>query len=812
MGRILNSHGIVAVILLLAISAGGFAADERAVPAGMIVGRVVDAQLGSPLEYANVVLFDIDGNEQITGSTTNADGVFRLMGVTPGIYRLEVSFMGYYPTIIDTVGVVSPDMGVRLGTVELERAVLMMEGVDVTSDKPAVEFKIDKKVINVSKHYTATSGTAVDVLENVPSVTVDVEGNVTLRGSTNFTLLIDGRPTVLEPDDALQQIPANAIENIEIITNPSAKYDPSGIAGIINIVMKKQKAQGTNGIANANIGLDDKYGADFLVNHRMEKFNVYVGANYRDETYPGSIILENQTTSGDTTSFINSSGDMSWQRKFYGLRGGIDLYLSSKDVLSFSGRYGVRDGGNTAVRNYDEWTEPGDTHDLYISETSMDRGGNYVSLNTDYTRTIGVKEHNLKGHVMLSRRSGDEESMTELFDENGLINYGVITTEKGPSQRLRANLDYAIPVLKTNMLETGYQGSVYRTTDSTEMFEYDTLTGQYEFRPEFSHTIEYDDNIHALYGIYKGEWNDFGYQAGLRGEYTYRFIELIGEDESFEIDRWDYFPTAHVSYKFPAEHEVMASYTRRINRPRGWELEPFQTWMDAYNVRVGNPNLIPEYINSYEIGYQKHFGRNFISLEGYYRETENKVERVRSVYDENIILHSVENVGTDYSFGAEAMLDWDLFKWLNVNLTGDIYDYRIEGTLYGEDFSRESFNWNTRVNATFRLTKSTRVQLNNIYYSPSVSSQGRREGFFATNAAIRQDLWNRKLSATLRLRNIFSTARHEFTSEGSDFYSYMEFSRKSPIVMFTLTFNFNRYRPDRERDENGEDFEEEQLF
>jgi len=812
MGVEFKSYRMMAGLVLFALSATGFAFAQRTAPAGVIIGRVVDAQFSTPLEYANVVLYDSDGNEQITGSTTNADGVFRLMGVSPGTYRLEVSFMGYYPTTIDTVRMVSSDEGVRIGTVELERAVLMVEGVDVMSDKPAVEFKIDKKVINVSKHYTATSGTAVDVLENVPSVTVDVEGNVTLRGSTNFTLLIDGRPTVLEPDDALQQIPANAIENIEIITNPSAKYDPSGIAGIINIIMKKQKAQGTNGIANANIGLDDKYGADFLLNHRMENLNVYFGANYRDETFPGSIVLENQTTSGDTTSFINSSGDMSWQRKFYGLRGGIDLYLGSKDVLSLSGRYGVRDGGNTAVREYDEWTEPGDTHNLYTSETSMDRGGNYYSLNTDYTHTFGVKEHNLKGHVMMSRRSGDEESTTELFNENGLITYGVITREKGPSNRLRANLDYALPVLNTNVLELGYQGSMDRTTDTTEMFEYDTVAGEYAFMPQFSHTIEYDDNIHALYGIYRGEWGDFGYQAGLRGEYTYRFIELIGEDESFEIDRWDYFPTAHVSYQFPGEHEVMASYTRRINRPRGWELEPFQSWMDAYNVRVGNPSLIPEYINSYELGYQKHFGRNFLSLEGYYRETENKIERVRSVYDENIILHSVENVGTDYSFGAEAMLDWDLFKWLNLSLTGDIYDYRIEGTLYGEDFSRESFNWNTRINTTLRLTSSTRVQINNIYYSPSVSSQGRREGFFATNAAIRQDLWNRKLSATLQLRNIFGTARHEFISEGSNFYSYTEFSRKSPVVMFTLTYNFNRYRAERERDENGEEFEEEQLF
>jgi hypothetical protein len=298
----------------------------------------------------------------------------------------------------------------------------------------------------------------------------------------------------------------------------------------------------------------------------------------------------------------------------------------------------------------------------------------------------------------------------------------------------------------------------------------------------------------------------------MRGEYQYRFIELLEGNEEFTIDQWDFFPSAHVSYQFPDEHEIMASYTRRIDRPRGWHLEPFETWIDAYNVRAGNPELIPEYIDSYELGYQKHVGRNLFSLEGYYRVTHNKIERVRSVYDANVILHSVENVGNDYAFGAEAMLEWDLSKWLNLNVSGDVYQYRIEGVLDDEEFSRESFNWNTRLNTTFRFTKSTRLQVNGIYHSPSVSSQGRREGFYTTNAAIRQDLWNRKLAVTLQLRDILGTAKHEFISEGSGFTSYTEFSRKSPVIIMAVAFNFNRYRPERRRGDQQEEFEDEEMF
>ncbi|MCK4940618.1 TonB-dependent receptor [candidate division WOR-3 bacterium] len=784
---------------------------RRRLPPGTIVGRVVDSELGTPLEYANVVLYGKESKSQITGAMTDSNGIFRLFQVQAGEYTLEVSFMGYYSKEVEDIVVGDEQELVRAGIIQLERAVLMMEGVDVTTEKPAVEYKIDKRVINVSKDFTAISGTAVDVLENAPSVTVDVEGNVSLRGSTNFTLLIDGRPTVLEPNDALQQIPASNIEQIELITNPSAKYDPIGIAGIINIIMKKQKAQGTNGIANLSIGLDDKYGADFLLNHRTDKFNAFAGANYNDREYPGAIVLENQTTSNDTTSFIYSDGDSKWRRKFYGLRGGLDWYLSPDDIWSLALRYGGRNMEMSSERDYDEWKVPGDTHNLYISETSIKRGGDYYSLNMDYGHTFSEKEHKLSGHTMLSRRNGDEESNTELRDLNGNITSGQRSLEKGPSTRMQFNLDYSLPIWEVNRFESGYQASLRRTTDSSEMYEYNPVTGEYEYRSEFSNVVEYENNIHSVYALYKGEWGNLGYQAGLRGEYQYRFIELLGENEDFTIDQWDFFPSAHASYQFPNEHEMMASYTRRIDRPRGWQLEPFETWMDAYNVRTGNPALKPEYIDSYELGYQKHFGRNLLSLEGYYRVTHNKIERVRSVYDANIILHSVENVGTDYSYGAEAMVEWDLFKWLNLNLTGDIYQYRIEGMLYGDEFSRESFNWNARLNTTFRLSSSTRIQIHGIYYSPSVSSQGRREGFYTTNAAIRQDLWNRKLALTLQLRDILGTAKHEFASEGSDFYSYTEFSRKSPVVILALTFNFNRYRPQR-REDRQEEFEEEEIF
>ena len=785
----------------------------RKVAPGTIVGQVVDAELGTPLEYANTMLYEKQNQTQVTGAMTDNDGVFRLSKVAPGIYTLEISFIGYYTKEIENVVVSIDQEVVRVGVIRLDRAILTTGGVEVTGERLAVEYKIDRKVINVSKDFTAISGTAVDVLQNAPSVTVDIEGNVSMRGSTNFSLLIDGRPTVLDPNDALQQIPASDIEQIEIITNPSAKFDPSGTAGIINVLMKKQKAQGTNGIVNLNIGLEDKYGGNFLLSHRTEKFNVYLGANYNDMSNPGTFLSENRTISNDTTSFIYSDGDSKWRRKFYGVRGGVDWYLGTNDIWSLGLRYGGRNMDMASARDFEEWTEPGDSHNLYVSENGNKHGGDFYSMSMDYSHTFGQQEHKFSGHAMLSNNSDTEESSTAMFDMDSTMLSGQRTEERGPSSRIQLELEYALPIWQVNKLEAGYQGSLRQNTDTSELYEYDTLTSGYEFRPEFSNVVDYEDNIHSLYALYKGELGNFGYQGGMRGEYQYRIIKLVGENDDFTLDEWDFFPSAHLSYKFPNENEIMASYARRIKRPRGWELQPFETWIDAYNVRTGNPALKPEYIDSYEMGYQNNVGRTLFSLEGYYKVTHNKIERVSSVYDVNIILQSVENVGTDYAYGAEAMLNWNLFKWFNLNLTGDVYQYRIEGTLYGDEFSRESFNWNTRVNSTFMIGQSTRLMINGIYYSPSVSSQGRRDGFYTTNAAIRQDVWNKNLTVTLQLRDIMGNARHEFTSEGSDFYSYTEFSRKSPVVMLALTYNFNRYKPKHEQEEEQEEFEdEEQMF
>ncbi len=816
----MRSHIGLLVVFILALTWINLAAQpsgmrDRGDPerrGGSIKGSVIDSLTQVPLEYANIIVFDTRSGSQVDGTISHEDGHFELAPLRPGIFDIEIKFMGFHARRIEGVRLMPPEMAVDLGTIALRRAVIALEEVEVLAEKPDMVFKIDKKVINVDKQITARSGTAADVLENVPSITVDIEGNVSLRGSSSFTVLIDNRPTLLEPNEVLQQIPASTIDNIEIITNPSAKYDPDGVSGIINIITKKTKQGGISGIVNLKGGLNYNYGGDVLVSYRRENVNTYLGMDYNRRESPGTVESERRTYRDTVASFVNSGGDSRWEWTMYSGKAGVEIGLTPRDLLSLEARGGGRSWGRNKDEDFDAWTEPGAEHNRYRSHSESERTGDFYQGSMDYQHRFDDDGHEVLGKVVAVRYDGDEESATELLDTYKAITSGRRSVEDGPSTRLRFDLDYTLPLNGEKRFEAGYQSRFDRSENASKFYEYDTLSVRYEFRPEFSHTTEYERDIHAIYALYAGALGRLGYQGGLRTEYVDRLVTLVDEDETFTIDRWDFFPTFHMSYGLSEGHQVMASYTRRIDRPRHWYLEPFITWSDAYTVRQGNPSLEPEYIDSYELGYQKHFGPSMISLEAYYRLTHNKVERVQSVYEDNVMLHTVENVGKDYVFGTEVMLSLGLVRWWNINLMGNFYDYRVEGTLYDKDFSEESFNWKVRANNTFKLTKSTRFQVNGFYNSPTVSAQGEREGFCLTDVAVRQDLMNRALSVALQVRDVFRTGKFEFTSEGPDFYSHREFTRKSPRVTLTLTYNFNNYKPERDDTEDRDMFGGDEEF
>ncbi|MBK9099815.1 MAG: TonB-dependent receptor [bacterium] len=777
---------------------------------GSIYGKVFDSLTKHTIEYANIVIFSLRDSSMVTGGVTNNEGAFNIPLEKPGRFKVEIRFIGYDTEIIETV--VNPSTpNVNLGDVLIHPSTINLNDVVVQGERSPVTYEIDKKVINPDQMQTVISGNAADILANVPSVQVDVEGNVSLRGSQNFTVLIDGRPSLMEGQDALQQISATSIERIEIITNPTAKYDADGTAGIINIIMKKNLGQELSGIFNANAGMYDTYGGNFLINYQ-DGFKANIGLDYNQRHFPGDQTQNNIYYLENGTSTINSLGEIERRRVSFEGRAGIEFDLSDHDVLNLGLRVGKREGGFNSNQNFSEFTSIAPSESLYTGRNERTREGTYYSFNSNYTRTFDLPGHQLFAEFLISKQSSDEFTTTSEFDEFSQIS-GRKTTENGPSTDFRGKLDYTLPFSEVSKFEAGYQGEIELSDESNDLFEYNPATNEYEIQTQFSSLTKYNESQHSLYSMYSDMLWVLNYQLGLRAEYTYRNIEVPSINQTFNIDRIDYFPSLHSSYKITPVSTIMASYSRRINRPGGWALEPFPTWVDANNVRIGNPDLLPEFINSLETGLQTILGNVNLSTELYYRQTINKIEFVRTALEENVTLTTFSNVGEDYSLGGELMLIFDLFGFWNVNLMGNVYNYRVEGNIQGEAFSNESFNWQTRMNNTFKLWSSTQIQFNLNYNSPTVTSQGRWEEFFSSDLSIRQEIIENILAVTLQIRDVFGTAKREYTSEGINLYNYNQFDMHTPALTLNLRYTFNNYKPKREGRgedngtfEGGEDF------
>lgn len=801
---------ILISLLLIALFFNVLAQPSGNVPPaaikGIVKGKIVEAGSNTPLEYANVVLYSLKDSSLAGGSIADANGVFVVDNLKSGKYYLDAKFIGYEHTIKGDIFINPKNSTVNLGVLELNPAAENLNEVNVYAQDAPIIYEIDKKIIDPAQFPTSANGTATDVLANTPSVVVDIEGNVTMRGSSDFTVLIDGRPTPFKAADALEQIPASTIRNIEIITNPSAKFDPDGNAGIININTKKSKLTGISGIVNASA---DTYGSltgDFLFNYKLDKFNFFLSGNKANRLGRGTLERFNQTFGEDTIT-TEAFGDNERGHESWSVKSGFDYYLNDLNTFTFNVSLNGRSRIRSGINNFHEYSTSG--MDLRsLTESSTDGGGTNVAFSFDYKKKFEKEGQELTAYAYYETGKDYELSFYDQFNGDNILIEGLKSWEEGDGDEMRFKLDYVHPFTKKMKLEAGYQSRVDYAKEWNDVHWY-TVSNEYvpSEKSEFYSETEFDRTIHSAYSTFSNSGELLGFQLGLRTEYTDR--SLAWKDETYEINRWDFFPSAHVSYKLPLEQQLIASYTRRIERPRSYFLEPFLTYMDANNVRQGNPDIEPEYIDSYEVGYQKQIGKKgFVSAEMYHRKTNNKIERIRSVYDleNNVMKMTMDNVGTDYATGFEFMWNYNPTKWWSFNLMGNAFNYRVEGNLYGEDMSETSNNWHGRLGNTFTVTKNTKLQLDAMYHSPTTTLQGRREGFAFTNVAVRQDFFDKKLNVTLSVRDVLNTAKFGFESEGPGFYSKMNFDMASPVFALSLSYKINNYRPKRsQRGEGGGD-------
>jgi outer membrane receptor protein involved in Fe transport len=771
---------------------------------------VLDGATNTPLEFANVAVYSIPDSSLVTGSITNQNGVFEITGIAEGEYYLEANFIGFNPVLIDEVVLDKENSQIDLGRIEINPSTVEIGGVDVIADKAQVEFKLDKKIVNVSQVISAIGGTAVDVLENTPSVQVDIEGNVSVRGSSNFTVLIDGRPSVLSGSDALRQIPSSALESIEIITNPSAKYEPDGMAGIINLVTKKNSLNGFSGIVNGSVGTGDKYRGDITLNYRTEKFKFTIGADWRDEINFGSMSSRRETLSNDTLSYINIDGSRNFNRQGHNFKSGIEWYLTPKSTLTLSGEIGKSDNSNSSLGQTHRFTSPATQNLFSVTDEMSRRQNDFYSLNLNFQHNFNNDGHKLEAMAFYSGEEGsDVEEENERVADNQYqptdqFIERVFTQESEEENEFRVKVDYTFPFSESGKVEAGMLSRLDSETESLTFEVFDEETGNWIIRDDFTSVTDFRRDIHAAYTTFSSSLGNLEFMAGLRGELTIREIKNTNFEDDATLNRFDLFPTFHTSYKIGKNQELMASYSRRINRPGGRDLDPNPTYYNRYTIRIGNPNLKPEYTDSYEIGALRRFGRSYISLDGFHRITNNKIEGYETLENDIFILRS-DNFDRDFSTGVELTGNINFTEWLMVNASASMYQYKISGNFNGESFNRESTNWNGRMNTTLKFSDNSRFQVNAFYRGPSVSVQGETKAMFFSNLSYRHDFFNNKLTATVSVRDPLGTAKFERESYGPDFNSWFQWKREPRVVMLTLSYRINNFRENRaERGGNGE--------
>jgi len=500
---------------------------------GVLSGFVFDQKSSKPIEFATVIIHNEKDKKQLTGGITNGSGQFKIEDLPVGSYYVTISFIGFEKYQSKNFNI-SGEAKIDLGKIYLNTKDIGMKDVLIQGDRIPISYQIDKKVINVGENFTSMSGTAVDVLENVPSVTVDIDGNVSLRGSGSFTVLIDGRPTIMDANIALQQIPATSIENIEIITNPSAKYDPEGTAGIINVVLKKNSNNGLSGIAGINAGLKDKYGAEILTNYKNNETQLNFGLNYNKRNSSSIENSNNWTNDGNIYSYYNSDGSSFRKNEHFGVRGSVSWDFGDEKILSLAGKYSDRKSFDNSISNYAEWTSVSSSKSYFNSRNEGVRGGGEYQLTASYNHPFNNSGHELVVELDYETEDGNDETTNNLY--NGLLLVdGKKASESGPANELTSKIDYQLPIGEESKFESGYQGELQLSNEITFLETYNSVTNIYERDPLFSNDIKYYTNQYALYSIYSSKVGSFGYKMGVRGEYTGREVKIDTKNQNFSL-------------------------------------------------------------------------------------------------------------------------------------------------------------------------------------------------------------------------------------------------------------------------------------
>ncbi len=774
-----------------------FSLSVSAAPISRIKGKIVDAGTNQPLDFADVLLFKKGDSNPVFHALPDRDGSFGIADVKNGEYSLMIRLVGYDLFTHPDIVLASSSATVDLGTIAMKPLEVGLAEVEVVAQKKQVIYKLDKKVIEASSNMLASGGTAVDILENTPSIRVDAEGEVSFRGSTGFTVYVDGKPSVFSGTQALEQIPSGHIENIEIITTPSARHDTGGDVGIINIITKKHAQHGFSGMVNLTGSTFLSRGVDFLLTQQNKSSRWYFGGGWTDRLRKSDFDQEKTTIVADTATTSHSNGPRESNNFNYSLKAGWMYTLPHTTFnADLEGGYGGR------TRNGDlDYTEervvdkkPFENGDYY-SRDDYDLHETYFQGSVGFDHKFNDQGHQLTGSFYLKYGGNAMEYFqSDLFNKNNEREQGHRAWEDEHRWTVRGNLDYLYPYSKTGHIEAGYQYFSYLEDGDYSMQFWSPEKQEFYWRDDIYNTFYFQHGINSIYAIVGDSYKSFDFQAGVRGEHTHRVLRSSIPGKNREYNKFEFFPSVHLGYTFPKDHKLMASYSRRITRPELFFMEPYITYRDYYSAEIGNPDIRSEYINSFELNYKKNIGDHTVSATVFHRSRKDKIERLRVPYQAGVTLDSMANVGHDYSTGLELSGQVQLTRWWNMNLNGSLYHYKVKNQYKQDGTNEKSTNYDIIWNNAFDLGKSTRIQLDGNFVGPSVTTQGRTDAFWYVNLALRQQLMNRKLSATLAFRDVFNSARYVSKITTSDLQSITRIRPNYPLITLTLSYTFNNFK------------------
>ncbi|MCL6275213.1 TonB-dependent receptor family protein [Muricauda sp. 2012CJ35-5] len=777
------NYKLIFFSLLLAFFHSTLSAQQGSV----FIGKVVDKGSGEPVAYATVMAADSETQQGITGTTTLEDGTFLLETTANGFY-LEVSFIGYQKKII------RPDNNssgrTELGVIEIQEDAQQLEEVVVEGEVSQTVFKLDKRVFNVGKDLSSTGASALEVLNNVPSVNVNIEGQISLRGSQGVQVLINGKPSIITSDEsnALGTLTADMIDRVEVITNPSAKYDAEGTSGIINIVIKKEERRGMNGSVSVNTGAPNNHSVGVSLNRRTEKFNLFtqLGAGYREG--PNEVETRNTDLVNNTT--ILSFGDQFRNETFYNFVLGTDYYINPSSIITLSGNFSMEIEDQPSTTNFTS-LEGTNTITSEWERTEITEATNpKFRYEFQYKKEFEENEdHNLLFSALGNFFGKDQSS--EFFDNtlSGANNDDSQLTRTDFKEALFTfKLDYSRPFTEEFSMETGAQ---YVINDVSNDFEVQNFeNGGFVTDPGLTNNFEFDQKVLGIYGTGAYEGKTWGVKAGLRLERTNLATLLTNTNESNNQDYSNLFPSVHTSYKFSEKVSLQAGYSKRIYRPRLWDLNPFFNIRNNFNIRQGNPDLMPQFTDSYEMTSIFLIGKTSLNLGVYHRFTTDIIERV-STFENNVTTTRPENIGTNKTTGIEFNTKYRPANWLTLNADFNYFRFNREGSFEETVFDFNADRWTAKLMTKVKLPADFDMEFTGNYRSKYRTFQGENNSIAFLDMGLRKKIMKGKAILNLSIRDVFASRIWENQIAQQDFEVYSQRLR-GRFVAFGFSYGFGK--------------------